>query len=230
MKKTFHWVAIFALAFSTAAWAKNKKYKTEITDAEGNVIGQRKVVVDENGNGIRMKEKVKSGENRGHKTKVNLQTGETKNCQHNQGSRDCTRFIDRGKRDVVIKKPEPLKMPSLAPIKMPSLTPVKLSIETAADAGQKHQQGQQQAIVTHAKKEATFSQAEMKKAWNTVPTKLSKAQQVAFGKLDCKGEKFHLSQIEPDPAKRRILTGGSDFDPWYRGDKTRAICKDPKYQ
>lgn len=80
------------------------------------------------------------------------------------------------------------------------------------------------AGTAQAQKRRQLTPLERRALHISVAKKLDDAQRLAFRKLDCEGRVFTLSQVEPDPAKRALLTGGLVDDLPFRGDKNREVC------
>lgn len=76
--------------------------------------------------------------------------------------------------------------------------------------------------------EEKLTPAQIRARYLEVAKRMNPVQIGAFRYLDCAGEPFRLSEVEPIEEKRLILTGGKNFDLDFQGDSKRSICKDYK--
>ncbi|MBL7715157.1 MAG: hypothetical protein JNL01_06780 [Bdellovibrionales bacterium] len=71
-----------------------------------------------------------------------------------------------------------------------------------------------------------LTDAESAQLFKDVAARMDGIQISIFRYIDCEGNAFKLSDVEPDRAKRLKLTGGKDLDLDFRGNKNRPLCKD----
>lgn len=209
--------------FAVSSAEARTKIKSEITNEAGEVIGKRKVIIDKHGNAKRGVDKIQSAENRGAKTKTDFKTGHVKNKQWNNGQTKTDHFTDPSKVGIgQAKAPEPLKIDMS---KMPKMKAPEIKVELPNRPKPELEEVRQHKIHQEAKQAKELTQAEKTKVYNLVASKLSPAQQKAFAVKDCAGVPFKLSDIVPDAAVRDSLTGYPGFDPGYKGNVNRPICK-----